>query len=57
MSPVGLLTRDYSMKLTTVNAKKQGPKGGETGEPRCARVTGKPEVANGTSLLRLDDSR
>jgi|SRR5579863_2357330 hypothetical protein len=38
-----LLTSDYSKKLTTVNTKKQGPKG-ETGDLVCARVTGKPEV-------------
>ena len=31
------------MKLTTVNAKKQGLKSGETGLG-CARVTQKPEV-------------
>ena len=31
------------MQLTTVNEKKQGPKG-EQGDFGCARVTGNPEV-------------
>jgi hypothetical protein len=38
------------MKLTTVNAKKQGPTG-ETEESRLRRVTGKQEVIDGSPPL------